>query len=895
MVLMYTFSTSKIIEFPSRGNGGVIPDPRIKGTLPIEETINDIVRGYTTSLVREIDEHTEKTRIINQLEEILHKLETPSRIRRGRIKTNAYRETKRLAEQLRLTTNLAEIMKCAVNNTNDYLYRAIFPPRNKGDLPLRRCRFNDFNKYFNRPDVFDILLKNIGLDYIFVLNKVAAYSLGTEKWQKIMGKILFCDIELFDEITTKITNSLKSNNMEDGWQMFVEAKNLTGHRLYPWPTFNEKQSTLELASGGVQKHLYTTFSTTLKRVLNESPKIDNTLKSLHEFIDSGDWITAGSSSVGRLTVETHYKYSNEFIEIRCKKNMLPDVYTTDELWLMCMQPSPQVATAFVKPETGKCRIAVCSDLPSYLRMAYIVYRAKYIYKKWSNVARNYSGSEKFMMNKKIIELCEQNCFGMAWDYAGFERQVETSNLVDILNLLIEKAEINIRPNEKEEWQILTQNTIDSFKDSVIISLDKTKFKVTGGLPSGLLLTSICGDAYNKVMTENAIYILDKLGITTLDLKDIKITGDDSTLMSFNVKYLQLIDYIMTLEGAEAGIGKFGIIQGSTEFLRVSYDRKGAHGYYCRALPTLIQRKPWSDKPINVTSTLEATIEAINTVKRRGGNCEWLVERVISEWAKARSVSREFITTPRLCGGLGIGPPLLNTKVSSHLNKFKNPKILTPLTKTLWRRNKWLEVSENFGIQISQSEANIEAIEDTTNIINSDAIPKVNKINDEYWRSKLRDSQLIVKKLLPLSIKFDTFQFDTDMISMLTNGNIEQLTNYAMFSRIKGDLSKMRRLVKYQLLSTTQLVSINFPEFANAQKVLLHLNKNEREDYLLGELPTTVSYYNPSITEFVSKMAANQLHISKVPRGRLTDIWLQLCKFVVAKLEQYGIASKYFSW
>lgn len=856
-----------MLQFPDRGHGGLIADPRIEGRQTIGSIVSDLFSKTKSDglldMAMEIDGRLNKERIVKEVKKLYN-------------------------------VGSLSIIEYAMKEKDDKLWKIIYPPRQKSDLLYRRTRFNDVVKYMDGR-VQDIMDRMIGHDYIFSLNKLLAYILVTTEEQDMLKPVFCLTIENFDRYTTKLNDKLKSTQMETGWQRVAEMRNLTGHRLEPWPGVDVYKMTEELATGGVQKHIPGGFINSMRTFLSPGIIGEPKIESFSEFVKSGKWITNGASSLGKMEVELVHE-GFKTIKIKCKKNMLPDVVDMNDLIDNCLRTTTQVATAFIKPETGKLRVAVCSDIYTYLKMAYIISTTGYGYKNWTKIARNYSNSERISMIKRIVKKCREGYYGMAWDYKGFEKQNETRDVIEPLRIMIEKMEVIMPEKLLGEWKFIGDNVIKSFEQSTIIPNDKLKkpIIVTGGLPSGLLVTSICGDGYNKTMTEQAIDTIDKLGVNPVILDECELTGDDSSYMSLSIRYLQLLDYILKAQGAEAAEGKFGILKATTEFLRVSYDELGAHGYLMRAIPSIVQRKPWNDEPITQTSTIASTMAAIDTALRRGAKDIGLKEQMLGRWCRKNKVSIRSARVPIVSGGLGLGNPITNIKLVKMEPKFEPP--LKPTIKTNWRHMKWEEEAKKYEIPITSEQLNLLVEEEVVGIVSSDAIASIGKYVKDGWRknfAELAQAKIVVSPKLASYPDYSKLQTVLDTYEL--NANVDNDTSYGVYAAKKGTIATIRKLCKYANIESDNLIRERMPEFDHAVSSLKHLNKNDAENWILGELPVYTSYLNTTITNTLANMTAKLIRIHDCPKGRLTDIWVDMNRRILEKVLPAAQTHDCFMW
>lgn len=220
--------------------------------------------------------------------------------------------------------------------------------------------------------------------------------------------------------------------------------------------------------------------------------------------------------------------------------------------------------------------------------------------------------------------------------------------------------------DRNELLSIVENIVQGLYDSVIISTDRTTaIPVTGGLPSGLFITSIAGDGFNLAICTCVRWILAQLlGADPYTDEQIDIQGDDASFMHTNVKILQLTDWLLTHVGAEGATGKFGITTSKTEFLRVSFMFAGSHGYPARSMPGIVQRKPWSDEPAKEHLAIKAVHEALDTCTRRGCVFPKNIRTVLNQiWARRHNTTTVMMHAPEPTG-LGIKPLNPNIKFTA---------------------------------------------------------------------------------------------------------------------------------------------------------------------------------------------------------------------------------------
>jgi len=392
----------------------------------------------------------------------------------------------------------------------DKIAKHCWPPRCKGDMTIRRTRFYDLFKTQGELAI-EWCERMIGSSYVWVLI-TGWYACGMDNdWRNVMSRISIYPMGVWDTVTGAISNYVKSNDMEEGWQLYAEMKCLTGYRLLPWPGFDDEKQTKGLAEGGNEHDMYLTFDEWTKIALKEGLSRPTTYATFEEYVASGDWITQGASSEGRIEVE----YQGKVYNVKCRKNMVPDALTIEQLVKMSLNKKTQTSSAFAKCELGKVRIAVCSDLETYLKMNWIVTISGRGYKEWRHVTRNETSRTKLKRMKYMVDRCKKGLFGMAWDYEGFERQVKTIELVIIYCRIVEAARFNVPNGSLTEFDKIVKEVEISFWHSYIKSMNGREIPVEGGLPSGLYLTSIVGDGFNLTACTAVAEILKQLGVPRL--------------------------------------------------------------------------------------------------------------------------------------------------------------------------------------------------------------------------------------------------------------------------------------------------------------------------------------------------------------------------------------------
>ena len=756
-------------------------------------------------------------------------------------------------------------------------------------MTIRRSRFYDFYKVWGNEGV-DFVWSMRGLDYIRVLI-TGWYAMGAGlEWRTNMQWLTLSEIPIWDKATTFINNKLKSTQAEEGWRLYAEMKCLSGYRLLPWPGYDEIKDTEALAKGGIKKDMMGGFKYWAKLALTENSSIETVYQTFDEYIKSGVWITGGASSEGKIEVE----YKGEVFTVKCRKNMVVDALTSDEIVINCLKRHNQVSTAFIKNELGKLRVAVCSDLETYLKMSYIVSMSGRGYKYWKSVTRQENVKTKILRMLRTVNNCKLGLYGMAWDYEGFDRQVETAELIDIFGVIINAANANIPESVFTEWNRLVEDVVKSFEDSIIIGTDGEEYDVTGGLPSGLYLTSICGDGFNKTFCEYVRNILRKLGLPEILDELIDVQGDDTNILNTSVAILQMFDWLLQRSGVVGGNGKFGITKSSTEFLRVSFNENGAHGYPARSVAGIVQRKPWSDTPAKETDIIEAMIEATNTSVRRGlklGNSEDILLRI---WCRKNKISYIVARTPINLGGLGLSKPIQNVRVTG-MPKFDTPAVKVA-RRTDWRENDWIAKGAELGIGVPIEVAKQLADADAAKIVVGDEVKGITKAIRNTWKEAISKAKIKTVKYQPLSIRPHNVMIEQDVNNMGKGEGYTVEKSYGIWKKIDNQLTTIDTLSTYKLVKKNEWLKENRPEYLNdVNRLGARIGFREAELWLLGKMPTYIENYNPIVTSQIEAVTTKNIDISKVPRNRLNDIWISSNRYTLEAMRLNNDVQELYNW
>lgn len=724
------------------------------------------------------------------------------------------------------------------HNEDDFISN--HPARSKSDLSIRRCRYTDIYKFIKLKINSDHDNKQINIlhieeiigfkyDYITTCNLLLAYIMFGQKWFHRWHSVCCfgTDIENMTTIMDKISNTIKKIGCNlDDWQLMLENKCLTGYRQLPFPGFNMNAECIELASAGTE-HVWsenkTLFENAARELLLSEVKIDTKPKlNFKDYISSNMWARSGSSSIGKLTLTIEGKDQ----KTKISKAQVLDIFGIDELYEMCMTSKKQLNIAFDKPELGKIRVAVSSDLLTYLKMSYIYYCSGKFYNEWQGVTASediYEESDRMINMLRILK----TWWSLPFDYRAFDHQPTTYELA-FLNSLASEIGIHNAPNVTE-FNYLTQNINESWYESFLLyhyNDTPIELRVKGHLMSGLFPTAILGNAWNKFVTslnlEICAIILEKTNPTHVFIK-----GDDSSILAAEAQFLQSVELTYRAMGIIGGIGKFSIIQSNTEFLRVWF-KKRCFGYPARALPGLMQAKPWSNTPWQPASAMSAVVEVGMILIRRGISKNLVhdfVYTALKSWCNSVHLPEALLKIPKSIGGLGMLPWDGETYVKPKLptlSQITSVAFTLPNLTFVNRSQRISNLATQWRIDPPAAEISNLSKKQFAATLASDNLPKIRMSLHLSWKKLINSTNFTIFK------KYNNYKIPVDpvlsqplcAIGALKDWNMEnkQNTSYASCSYEVSVLDQLQPLITASGLTLKQFIE-QTPELLKLKNAL----------------------------------------------------------------------------
>lgn len=538
----------------------------------------------------------------------------------------------------------------------------VFPARTKLDLGIRRARAGTVYRLYKNTKSTDTwrtwIPRLVHLDYISVCNLLVAHQVHGPGWLEFWWTTgALNSLESWDRISKHVNNSLKKLPASDYLrQRYAEAGGMSGYRNPPFPGFDPIQDTKELAEAGIphgfpDSDWIAELRASAVAVQGSSVPDSVPYLTLEAYIASDLATTQGASTTGVVT----WEFETDSGKFKARKNFLLDLFSPAYLAQQTMlHLGKQVNRSFIKAELGKMRVAVTGDIWSYFSQSWLNYLCGHVYLQWeANTMEEDLASQTERMASMMRLL--HKAYGLPFDFAGFDHQPSTSELQLLTQLYLERGSVNVPDDQLEVWRKVLRGTVESFDSSTIQVHEGAKlhsWRVLGGLPSGIRLTSLLGNYWNTACTRWCRRFLKECGLTDPLLSWIR--GDDSAIFAKTYWSALLMRLAYGSVNAVGNDDKYGIHWQQTEFLRVWYRDTHALGYPNRAIPALMQRKPWSSDPWSPEGVVSAQLEALATLERRLARpLDHIRHAIKQDWSRIRHTTTRWLDTPAPLGGLGL--------------------------------------------------------------------------------------------------------------------------------------------------------------------------------------------------------------------------------------------------
>lgn len=552
---------------------------------------------------------------------------------------------------------------------------AVWPARTNMDLALRRSRFRDvWQAYQSTKELgrlASVLERMRQFDYIAVCNFCwAAYLLrGDTDWWGVVSKWSWFDPESWLAIAKPVNDLVKSKaSLSFPRGLFTEMGTLLGYRNPPFPGFDVFAEAEKLADGGDPHGLSrSALDPGFVRALSVLDMYPNQPKqqSLRDYILSAEWATSGASSEGRVSWTMDGK-SGHF---KARKNLVPDVCSLEDVYQQCLRTTGQQNKTVVKAELGKIRLAVSSDLYTYLLMSWLSTFTNHAYKGWPGSTIEETVYQQTGRQARMLAECDEGRWALPFDFSGFDHQPSTLELQAIFRKMRDSTLPTVDVRLRAEFLRVYDQVITSMDRSWLYVRDGPRvaqYRVAGGLMSGLRWTSLVGNAWNTTMTGLVWSYMSRLLNPKVDYR-MWLRGDDTAL--FCSSWARTLCFRLGYAAVHAvgADGKFAIHKGACEFLRTWYGGGSLSGYIMRTIPGLVQRKPWNAAPWEEEGVMQHLYGVIQIMRRRWGGSyvesAWTALKTV--WSRRKHLSQTWLALPKPYG-FGIEPPDLRYRASARI-------------------------------------------------------------------------------------------------------------------------------------------------------------------------------------------------------------------------------------
>jgi len=523
----------------------------------------------------------------------------------------------------------------------------------------------------------------------------------------------------------------------------------------------------------------------------------------------------------------------------------------------------------VKSELGKLRIAVAGDLLTYLQMTWVLKLLNGAYKQWPGSTIEETFVEQTKRMARMLELCER-CFGLPFDYAGFDHQPEREEIVAIWQHMIDSAQINVPEHERDDYYEITRRTVDAFTTATLEARDDEAgsqvhlFPVKGGLMSGLRITTTVGNAWNTIMTGLALKLLNQIGVSTDDIERY-IRGDDSAIFTPTSSKGAFVKIGYDIIGVKGGEGKFSLQHGQMEFLRVWYTSQCCSGYPLRALPNLVQRKPWASEAWTPDQVLRAIYETIRTLRRRIPHRVVALDRLwnslAASWCRDHNIPRAALRAPVHMGGLAIeGGVSVAERIVPRVHTVVEMPPIKVLNQTTWRANRKIDYYRaTYNVELSAHRAGELAHNQLMSTMLADDIPVVAKECRKAWKEEMAGRtysvELVQDRIQHTPLLFDPSVYPLSEIDLMMTVLEERTPLFGNYPEVQTGLQDYHELEPDCTL--TEWLQQHYPRAAAA---LTYFHSSwfiaEKLDYLSGKLPIVASVLHPALNNVWQKMVAS---------------------------------------
>lgn len=770
------------------------------------------------------------------------------------------------------------------------------PFRSNDDIKLRNIRFTDLRDVIISTGRERLLRKcivyTVDIDYIFLLNFCLYLCLVDETCANLFVETTLLSLGTWGavDVLKDMSDYIKLHVKPVGvkWWCLVELNCLAGYRNPPVAGFSIQAEAEKLAHGGKVHNFPYSFKDYCRFLLNTKPKDDFVGMTLREFVESGLWATSGSSSEGKISIVD--KVSGKVKVIKCRKNFVMDSLSVDDVVKLALNCTEQVNKTLLKCELGKIRLAVASDLGTYIAASYLVYHTGSFYLNWPGVTLEESSMERAKRMCLIRDKLKTQ-IGLPFDFKSFDNQPTTEEIKAIVSVIVERARPNCRDSESIV-DTLCYNVVNNFDSSWLLTMvdhndptkigsSELKYKVEGGLMSGHRYTSIVGNGFNSVVTSMVIDCCEALGFNRSDFS-FYVQGDDTLILCHSKKQALVCVRLFQVFGIEFGSGKFSVQVGAGEYLRVWMTPFQAVGYGARTLPNLVQRKPWSNTPWDKVGVIRGIWDKIGILTRRGFNSNQLARcwtSLATRWCRLHNVPAASLSVPTAIGGFGVGiwDGELVVKASKvwDQNRERN-SLYTVERRTDYRRNNIKTRLQEMGLNPDNYDLDQAADDELNGVVGADDVPQVALIMRREWDNYLHSVRWSIRpSTLGKAVSFSIPAWYSDVYTLVHDqrfisfesfvASIAYYSNlYGKYTQAVSALQTIEQMELYRIsgekIDKWGYMKEQFPAFYHDKiRLCRRGHVGEVLDYLGGNINLNENLINNDVIEIYTRFCLVWLH------------------------------------
>jgi len=736
----------------------------------------------------------------------------------------------------------------------------IIKPRTKADLVVRRLRLLDIIRECDR-ELKEEMKYYTHLDTIFITN-IAIYGLihGYETIRTLRKLGLFNDYQSYMDKASKISTHFKRYPIckDETKQRLCEIGTLIGYLQNDTDSWNTEKELEGLAQGGNEHGLIgENWEERFQKLLQDIqvPITPKEFISFEEYVKSPLWITAGSSSIGQV----EWSYDQDSGRFKARKNMIYDVISPDDLWeIVGKWNGSLVSRAFIKDEMGKRRLAVSSNIESYLHESYLLYLYGHGFKNFKGITLDETPRQTQLRNLDVMDKLRSGLYALPFDYARFDHQPKTKEVTDIIQDIATKVKGVIPGPYVNEFDRIVTKIVRSYNNSTIsmtIGQEKRKLDVEGGIPSGVRTTSLIGNIWNSLMTEDATQIVTII-LGYNPIKALGIKGDDTYTLANTAVELFMMRLAYAAINAQGLDSKFGISQRVCEFLRNEITSESVTGWANRAIPSLSQRKPWNAQPWSPNSDVSTIANNIYLLERRlNRKIDKLHDANKHRWSGITRQSNNWLHLPIRLGGFGVYP------YNGWVPNCKLPLVTKPIM-DITNITSLPKFEQLTWINLNEQQMHDYHLAKMTNKIAADDIPGPQKhysydfiLSMRKLKPTWNKEEVVLKSLPQISIRQD-YPLRNEHIKYIES-NDPRVPPLHRFLREYNEVELTKRKNKtIELPSLMTYLKQYFGAIADKVKNLEQKgwHRTDAISIATGEVPIEqTSYIHPQLTQIVKDM------------------------------------------